>query len=89
MLVKNDYEELIAKATQLAIASGTKVLQIHWLAINEVDHCAKLLEILNPPFGAVVADMVAGVGEVARLMRLERPDLQFLLVNNNHWHTEN
>ena len=38
-----DYETKIAEATKLAIARGSKVLQIHYLESDEKQHVRKLL----------------------------------------------
>jgi ubiquinone/menaquinone biosynthesis C-methylase UbiE len=89
MLVDQAYEDSIAMATKNALAAGGKVLQIHRLCEDEAGHCGKLLGMLNPPSEALIADMGSGIGAVAKEMQMLRPDLRFLLVNNNQWQTQN
>lgn len=84
-----EMETMIAEGTQKALAQGTRVLQIHWLKETAVEHVRELLLMMNPPEGAMIADIGSGVGEVAVLMEKERPDIDFLLVNNNKWQHEN
>lgn len=61
--------------------SGRKLLQTYRFAHNDVEHVRRLLIWLDPAFGAKIIDMGCGVGEVARIMRSMRQDLQFTLVN--------
>ena len=65
------------------MATGVRVFQGARLADTEAGHVSALLRIMAPPVGAVVADIGCGIGEVARLMRRERPDLFFALINKN------
>lgn len=75
--------EAVTTATHNALAQGIRVLNAFLLAETETAHVQRLLELMDPPFGAVVVDAGCGVGEVARLMQAERPDLCFKLVNIN------
>lgn len=70
-------------ATEAALAAGVRVLQGYRLADTDEGHVSKLLGYMAPAPDAVVADIGCGFGEVARLMHAERPDLGFVLVNNN------
>lgn len=73
----------ITAATHNALAQGIRVLNAFLLADTEAEHVHRLLHLMEPPPGAVVVDAGCGVGEVARLMQAERPDLSFILVNVN------
>lgn len=77
------YEAHIASATQKVLAQGHRVLQIFRLAETERGHLEKLLELCAFPEGARVLDMGCGVGEVAKVFQDIRPDLSFVLLNNN------
>jgi SAM-dependent methyltransferase len=70
-------------ATQALMATGVRVFQGARLADTEAGHVSELLRLMAPSQGAVIADVGCGIGEVARLMRRERPDLFFALVNKN------
>jgi len=63
------------------LADGHRILQTHRYAPNDVDHVQILLDILDPPTGALVLDAGCGVGEVSRIMAAARPDLNFILMN--------
>lgn len=77
------YEEKIAAATQLALLHGHKVLQIFRFSESIEEHL-RVLEALSAfPRKAMVLDMGCGVGEVARGFQDLRPDLSFVLLNNN------
>ena len=73
--------EEVNNATLACMRQGIRVLNAFLLADDEAAHAAKLLELMRPPTGAVVLDAGCGIGEVARLMRAHRPDLQFKLLN--------
>lgn len=60
---------------------GWKLLQPYRYADSDEDHIAALLDIAQFPIGATVLDVGCGVGECARLMHDQRPDLNFTLVN--------
>ncbi|RAI55921.1 class I SAM-dependent methyltransferase [Roseicella frigidaeris] len=62
---------------------GLRVLQGTKLAPTEAEHVSILLRLMAPPLGSVILDAGCGFGEVARLMRAERPDLAFVLLNRN------
>lgn len=68
-------------ATDRLLERGIRVLNSFLLAEDEPAHARRLLELMNPPHGAVVLDAGCGVGELARLMHAERPDLAFKLLN--------
>ena len=70
-------------ATDVVLARGIRVLQGNRLAPTERAHVSELLRRMNPHQGARILDVGCGVGEVAKLMREERDDLSFILVNFN------
>ena len=73
--------DAVNRATVGALDQGIRVLQANLFAETEAAHVARLLELMNPPVGAVVLDAGCGVGEVASLMKGMRPDLSFILCN--------
>jgi 3'-phosphoadenosine 5'-phosphosulfate sulfotransferase (PAPS reductase)/FAD synthetase/SAM-dependent methyltransferase len=73
--------DAIEAATDRLIEQGVRVLNAFLLAEDETAHAHRLLELMRPPEGAVVLDAGCGVGELARLMHAERPDLTFKLLN--------
>ena len=74
---------LLDKATAVALARGWHLQQGYRLAPTDAGHVARLLDLMAPPHGAKIADIGCGTGEMARLLRLMRPDLSFVLVNPN------
>lgn len=70
-------------ATDKLLSEGVTVFNGAMLASNESDHARRLLDLINPPEGALIVDAGCGVGAVAALMSEVRDDLQFVLVNNN------
>lgn len=73
--------QAVNQATERCLERGIRVLNAHLFAETEAGHVARLLELMDPPAGAVVLDAGCGVGEVARLMAAQRPDLTFKLLN--------
>lgn len=73
--------EAIERATTLLLQQGVRVLNPFLLADTEWDHAARLLELMDPPQGAAILDAGCGVGQLAKLMRAQRPDLEFTLLN--------
>ncbi|MNS68231.1 Dimethylglycine N-methyltransferase [compost metagenome] len=63
-----------------AIKNGVRQFQAY-LTGGDEEHASHLLDLLDPPQGAVVIDAGCGIGETARLMHAIRPDLRFILVN--------
>jgi ubiquinone/menaquinone biosynthesis C-methylase UbiE len=63
--------------------SGSALLQIHRFAPDDQAHANELLAIFDPPEDARIADVGCGVGELARLMRVKRPDLHCILINKS------
>ena len=76
-------EKLVAEFTKKFELIGHKLFQVFWLAKNAEEHIKKLLEFFNPNLGSRIIDLGCGVGETARLMKLQRPDLDFILVNQS------
>lgn len=76
-------DALLDAPSEAAHASGFRVLQGHRFAATDAGHVSALLGYMAPPHGATVLDIGCGFGEVARLMREERPDLAFVLLNRN------
>lgn len=62
-------------------ALGWRLLQPYRFGVTDEDHIEALLDMAKFPHGARVLDVGCGVGECARLMRAQRPDLDFVLVN--------
>jgi 3'-phosphoadenosine 5'-phosphosulfate sulfotransferase (PAPS reductase)/FAD synthetase len=73
--------EAVDAATEPALDRGIRVFNSALFGATEAEHVAVLLAMLDPLEGAAIIDAGCGVGEMARLMREERPDLDFLLVN--------
>ena len=72
--------QAIDSALPAAMAVGIKQFQGYLTGTDE-EHAAHLLELMNPPQGAMVIDAGCGIGETARLMQALRPDLRFVLIN--------
>ncbi len=70
-------------ATLEVIERGASVFELMQLADDPAAHAAALLDRMEAPPDALVLDVGCGVGEVARLMRAQRPDLRFVLANCN------
>lgn len=75
--------EVLNAASQHMLDRGERILQGVRFADTDEGHVAKLLQFMDPPQGARICDMGCGFGEVARLMQRHRPDLSFVLVNDN------
>ncbi len=73
--------EAIDRATDLSLAKGIRVLQTGFVGGSQAAHVAFLLDMIDPEPFAHIVDAGCGIGEVARLMHQERPDLTFTLVN--------
>lgn len=76
-----DDDALVGRLTQDLAAKGHTIFQIHRLADDDRTHVKKLGEMFAPPMGAKVLDIGCGIGRVAELMVLDRPDLEFTLLN--------
>lgn len=82
MLSIADHARILDAATaHIVIERGMRLLHIWKLAETDAEHCAILLDHLNPPHFARILDAGCGIGEVARQMREQRPDLHFTLLN--------
>lgn len=73
--------QAIDQSTELCIKHGVRVLNANLFGKTEAAHVDRLLELIDPPHGAVILDAGCGIGEVARLMAHARPDLEFQLLN--------
>lgn len=80
---------LLDKASTHFLAEGKRILQGYRMGGSDAEHVQVLLTLMSPPQGAVVADLGCGFGEVARLMREPRPDLRFVLLNQNKVQLDN
>ena len=60
-----------------------RILQSHLVGGSDTSHVDWLLSMIRLPDGGVLLDMGCGYGEVPRLMAARRPDMKFILVNNN------
>jgi len=80
--MQNIYEDdaLVGRITTQLVESGSKVFQIFQHG-TEQEHASYMLELMRPYQNANILDVGCGVGEVARLMQIERPDLNFTLLN--------
>ena len=71
----------VAALTKTLVSVGHRILQIFKLARGDRKHVTALLRHFNPSQSARVLDAGCGIGEVAKLMAEERPDLRFTLLN--------
>lgn len=72
--------QTISDATSSVVNMGIKQFQAFLTGTDE-EHAAHLLQLMQPPAGAVVIDAGCGIGETAGQMQRQRPDLNFVLVN--------
>ena len=79
-----DQDELTRASVQ-AFEAGLKLLQGFRLRETDAAHVSTLIRFMAPKPHTTWVDIGCGFGEVARLMKAERPDLAFILVNNNHY----
>lgn len=75
--------DALNEATAEVVRRGIRILQGYRLAPTDAAHVSALLRYMAPDGDATIIDAGCGFGEVARLMAAERPDLDFILVNNN------
>ena len=75
------YLAAIHAATPEVVDRGHRVLHGAMLADTEAGHIRVLAALMDLPRGALVADLGCGIGEVARLMAADRPDLRWVQVN--------
>lgn len=73
--------EAINRATDLSLEQGLRVMQTGFIGGSQAAHVEYLLKLIDPAPGAHIVDAGCGIGEVARLMAEQRPDLTFDLVN--------
>lgn len=71
----------LEQATRRVLADGHRLFHTHRLDPDDRAQVRHILDLLDPPPGAVILDAGCGVGEVARLMAEARPDLRFILAN--------
>lgn len=83
LLAPNLPSATLDAATTEAVNRGIRVLQGCRFAPTDEGHVSVLLRLMSPPAGAVILDVGCGFGEVARLMQIERHDLDFILLNKN------
>lgn len=82
-----DQQAVTAQTKRLA-GEGVRLLNFWRLASDEMGHALALLDLLDLPQSAVVADLGSGTGEFARIALAHRPDLRFTLVNDHRWQLE-
>lgn len=80
-MMSADYLAAIQAATPEVGRRGHRVLHGAMLADTEAQHVRALADLMDMPHGALVADLGCGIGEVARLMGADRPDLRWVQVN--------
>lgn len=78
---RTEYLAAIGAATPEVGRLGHRVLHGALLADTEAEHIRVLADLMDLPHGALVADLGCGIGEVARLLGAERPDLRWVQVN--------
>jgi ubiquinone/menaquinone biosynthesis C-methylase UbiE len=78
-------QTLLTQVSQVALERGVRLLQGYRLADTDYDHMMVLLGMLGPQLGARILDVGSGFGEAAHLLRVMRPDLKFMLLNNNRF----
>lgn len=72
----------VGTLTKAAIeVTDSRLLQIHRFSEMDSLHTKILMEVFDPETNAQIADVGCGVGELAELMSIQRPDLSFILVN--------
>lgn len=74
-------DAFVGAVTALMVADGCRVFQIYKTDEDEARHVSNLLDAIDPPHGARVLDLGCGVGGMAAYMTVERPDLNFTLLN--------
>ena len=72
---------VIEQQTHVLVEAGERLFQLHRFADGDSAHVARLERWAEFPHLGRVVDMGCGTGEMARLMRRVRPDLDFVLVN--------
>jgi len=84
-----DDDQKVGELTKKAIAeSGSRLLQIHRFAADDNGHVDKLLEVFDPENGEWITDVGCGVGRLAELMKEQRNDLEFILINKSETQLE-
>lgn len=81
-------QDILTEASRRCWQQGWRVLQGFRLAETDEAHVAQLLHWMQPEPFTHWLDIGSGFGEVARLMKEQRPDLDFTLVNNNAFQIE-
>src|SRR5690242_21715700 len=74
--------------TKHAMHMGVDIFQIFKLHDDPMEHVKAYLEFAQFPQYARVVDMGAGIGGMTARMKLLRPDLRFVLVNNHRYQYE-
>jgi len=78
-------QDMLTAASRAGWQQGLRILQGYRLAPTDAAHVARLLGYMAPPCDTLWLDLGCGFGEVARHMYRMRPDLRFILVNNNRY----
>ena len=78
-------QEVLTAASEKAFNDGRKLLQGVRFGSTDEAHIAYLLKFMDPAPNSLWLDVGSGFGEAARIMTELRPDLSFMLVNNNEF----
>lgn len=73
-------DALVGRLTREIVSKGHRILQSHKFGNSDREHVATLLQLMDPP-GPRLLDLGCGVGEMSRLMKILRPDLEPVLLN--------
>jgi ubiquinone/menaquinone biosynthesis C-methylase UbiE len=76
-------QDRLTELSRIAWDNDLRILQGVRFGATDDMHIEVLLQAMSPGFGEHWLDIGCGFGEVPRLMKAKRPDLQFTLVNNN------
>lgn len=75
--------DLVEVSSRMAWDRGVRILQGNRLGKSDEAHVGVLMDYMRPPPASQVLDIGCGFGEVARLMQLARPDLEFAMLTNS------
>lgn len=73
----------VADLTGQLTSTGVRLFSFFRLGATDMDHVAGVLDRMAPRKGARMLDAGCGVGEFARLAAVQRPDVEFTLLNSS------